>query len=125
VPRLGSEKVQERENAHESGAARGGSRRPEEVGTVQTIEDTNDLRDRAIARLKKKSDLRAHLFAYVLVNAMLVGIWAVTGAEFFWPIFPILGWGIGVAFNIWDVYRVEAPTEDDIRHEMEALGRRR
>jgi hypothetical protein len=98
---------------------------PGEVGTVQTIEDTNDLRDRAIARLKKKSDLRAHLFAYVLVNAMLVGIWAVTGAAFFWPIFPILGWGIGVAFNIWDVYRVEAPTEDDIRHEMETLGRRR
>jgi hypothetical protein len=65
------------------------------------------------------------LFAYVLVNAMLVGIWAVTGAAFFWPIFPILGWGIGVAFNIWDVYRVEAPTEDDIRHEMETLGRRR
>jgi len=92
---------------------------------MQTIEDTNELRDRAIARLKKKSDLRAHLFVYVVVNAMLVGIWAVTGAGFFWPIFPMLGWGIGVVFNIWDVYRRDVPTEDEIRHEMEALGHQR
>ena len=92
---------------------------------METIGDTNQLRERAIARLKKKSDLRAHLFAYVVVNAMLVGIWAVTGAGFFWPIFPILGWGIGVVFNVWDVYRRDDPTEDDIRHEMEVLGHRR
>jgi hypothetical protein len=92
---------------------------------METIGDTNQLRERAIARLKKKSDLRAHLFAYLVVNAMLVGIWAVTGAGFFWPIFPILGWGIGVVFNVWDVYRRDDPTEDDIRHEMEVLGHRR
>jgi hypothetical protein len=27
---------------------------------------------------------------------LLVLIWAVTGAAYFWPIWPILGWGIGV-----------------------------
>jgi eukaryotic-like serine/threonine-protein kinase len=30
------------------------------------------------------------------VNVMLVGIWAASGAGYFWPIWPILGWGIGV-----------------------------
>jgi len=55
-----------------------------------------DLREQAIERLKKKRDFRTHLFMYVLVNAMLVAIWAITGAGFFWPAFPILGWGIGV-----------------------------
>jgi 2TM domain len=56
-----------------------------------------------------------------LVNACLVGIWAVTGAAFFWPIFPLLGWGIGVAFNAWDVYRPPI-SEDRIRREMDRLG---
>ncbi len=37
-----------------------------------------------------------HLRAYIAVNAMLVAIWALTGAGYFWPIWPILGWGIGV-----------------------------
>lgn len=41
--------------------------------------------------------LRIHLTFYVLVNALLIGIWAASGGGYFWPIWPILGWGIGVA----------------------------
>ena len=37
-----------------------------------------------------------HVRAYVGVSVMLVVIWALTGAGYFWPIWPILGWGIGV-----------------------------
>ena len=37
-----------------------------------------------------------HVRAYVAVSVMLVAIWALTGAGYFWPIWPILGWGIGV-----------------------------
>jgi hypothetical protein len=37
-----------------------------------------------------------HLRAYIGVSLMLVTIWALTGADYFWPIWPILGWGIGV-----------------------------
>lgn len=70
-----------------------------------------------------RGDLRAHLLAYVTVNAFLVAIWAVTGAGFFWPLFPIFGWGIGVAFNVWDVYSPEA-TQEQIAAEMERLRHR-
>jgi hypothetical protein len=61
--------------------------------------------------------------AYVLVNALLVGIWAATGANFFWPIFPIIGWGIGLAFNAWDVYGRRPLSEEQIRREQERLRR--
>jgi len=30
------------------------------------------------------------------VNVALVCIWAATGAGYFWPIWPLIGWGIGV-----------------------------
>jgi hypothetical protein len=80
-----------------------------------------ELREQAIAQLKKKRDFRTHIFIYVLVNAMLVVIWAVTGADFFWPIFPIVGWGIGVAANAWDVYGRKPISEDEIRRETERL----
>lgn len=42
-----------------------------------------DLRERAIARLKRKHDFGAHLFVYLVVNGFLIGIWALTGAGFF------------------------------------------
>jgi 2TM domain len=80
----------------------------------------DDLRERAVARLKAKGEFKVHLLAFVLVNAFLVVIWAVTGAGFFWPIFPILGWGIGVVFHGWDVYRSE-PNEEQIRREIDKM----
>jgi hypothetical protein len=80
----------------------------------------DDLRQRALKHLKAKRDLQAHVIAYVTVNLMLVGIWWVTGVGFFWPIFPILGWGIGLAFNVWDVMSPE-PGPAEVEAEMERL----
>jgi polyferredoxin len=82
-----------------------------------------ELREQAIRRLKKKQEFRSHAVAYVLVNALLVAIWAVTGGDFFWPIFPIAGWGIALAFNAWDVYGRKPITEEAIRQEQERLRR--
>jgi uncharacterized membrane protein len=79
------------------------------------------LREEAIRRLRKKRDFRSHVVAYVLVNALLVGIWAITGAGYFWPVFPILGWGIAVAFNAWDVYGRRPITEEEIQREQSRL----
>jgi hypothetical protein len=83
----------------------------------------DERREQAIERLKKKRDFRTHLFMYVVINAILVGIWAVTSdAEgFFWPIFVIGGWGIGLAGNAWDVYGRKPFTEDEIEREAQRL----
>lgn len=44
--------------------------------------------------------VRIHLVAYVAVSVLMIGIWLATavfaGAWYFWPVWPILGWGIGV-----------------------------
>ncbi len=34
--------------------------------------------------------------AYLCVIALLVAIWALTGAGYFWPVWPALGWGIAL-----------------------------
>ena len=87
------------------------------------LPERNDqsIRDRALERIEKKQEFHAHLLAYVLVNAMLIGIWAVTGAGFFWPVFPLLGWGIGIGFHAWDTYRLGEPSERQIQREIEHL----
>jgi hypothetical protein len=79
------------------------------------------LREQAIQRLKKKRDFKTHVLIYVVVNTFLVVIWAVTSAGFFWPIFPILGWGIGVLANAWDVYGRKPISEEEIRREADRL----
>ncbi|WP_199424473.1 2TM domain-containing protein [Actinotalea solisilvae] len=82
-----------------------------------------DLRAAARRRLLARRGLAQHLLAYATVNLSLVVVWVMTGGTFFWPVFPILGWGIGVAFHVWDVYAPE-PTERQVEAEMERLRRR-
>jgi hypothetical protein len=85
-------------------------------------EDETKLRQQAVARLKKRHDFKGHLLIYALVNAFLVLIWAITDAHgFFWPLFPMAGWGIGVVMNAWDVYGSSGFGEDDVRREMVRL----
>ena len=67
-------------------------------------EDHQALRAQALKRLKDRRGLMAHALAYLSVNVLLVAIWVATGAGFFWPLFPIFGWGIGLAFHAWSVY---------------------
>src|SRR5947207_3440864 len=40
---------------------------------------------------------KIHVAVYASVNFPLIAIWAATGGGYFWPIWPILGWGIAVA----------------------------
>ncbi|HEX6580932.1 MAG TPA: 2TM domain-containing protein [Actinomycetota bacterium] len=87
------------------------------------IEDQQGLRHRAEESLNKKLEFWTHLLAYVLINGVIVAIWAMTGADFFWPAFPIAGWGIGLAFHAWDVYIERPPSEERIRREMDRLAR--
>jgi uncharacterized ion transporter superfamily protein YfcC len=88
-----------------------------------SAENEQQLREQAVQRLKKKRDFHTHLLMYVAVNAFLVVIWAVTSAGFFWPIFPILGWGIGLVANAWDVYGRKPISEEEIRRESDRLRR--
>lgn len=83
--------------------------------------DDAQRRERALASLKRKADFRTHLVTYVLVNAMLIVIWAVTSGGFFWPIFPILGWGVGLGLHAFESYGRRGPSEDQIRREIDRL----
>jgi hypothetical protein len=87
--------------------------------------DDAALRARAIACLRQQQGYRIHLTAYVLVNALLIGIWLAVGigaGEWFpWPIFPLLGWGVGLYFHRRAVFGPPSITEADIEQEMNRL----
>lgn len=85
-------------------------------------EDERELRQRAVRRLEAKRGLMAHALAYLMVNLLLVAVWYVTSSGFFWPVFPLFGWGIGLAFHAWGVYW-PAPGPRQIEAEMTRLRR--
>jgi class 3 adenylate cyclase len=52
---------------------------------------------------------KIHLTFYVLVNVFLIGIWAASGGGYFWPVWSLLGWGIGVAAHGAVVFHARKP----------------
>lgn len=83
------------------------------------MDDHETSREAAVKRLKAKRDFKSHLATYVVVNLMLVAIWALSGRGYFWPIWPIAGWGVGLVLNAWTVYFQKPISEDEIRREMD------
>jgi 2TM domain len=81
-----------------------------------------DLRKEAVVSIKRKRAFKQTAITYVLVNALLIVIWAVSGAGFFWPAFVLGGWGIGLCFQGWDAYRRRRGiSEDEVAQEMQRL----
>ena len=82
------------------------------------MDDRDEQHEAALKRVKGRRDFRNHVAAYLIVNTMLVLIWAFSGAGYFWPIWIIAAWGIGLMFHAWAVYFEKPITEDEIRREM-------
>ena len=78
----------------------------------------DDLREEARTRIQKRRDLGRRVVVYVVVNAILIGIWATSGAGYFWPAWVMLALGVGLVFNAWDVFVRRPVTEADIEREM-------
>ncbi len=68
-------------------------------------------RDEQLWRIaRKRANFRRSFFVYVVINAFLWGVWWFTigrnsGVRGYpWPIWVMLGWGIGIAFQYFDAY---------------------
>lgn len=85
------------------------------------MQDHDERRAAAIDRITAKREVRNHAVVYVAVNILLVVVWAASGAGYFWPVWVIAGWGIGLAMHAWRVYGQQPISEHEIVDEMHRL----
>jgi hypothetical protein len=86
----------------------------------------DELRTIARRRLKARKDFIDYLLIWGAVSLLLTAIWFFTSPTgYFWPIWPILGMGIGALFIGLDAYGFRrAITERDVDAEVERLRSR-
>ena len=84
-----------------------------------TLMNDDQARADARKRLEDKRGFWNFFVVFLVVSAALIGIWAIAGAGFFWPVFPIGGMAIGLALSAWGVFGQKPITEADVDRELE------
>ncbi len=71
---------------------------------INQNKDTPPEQLNGFARLFSRIPTILHVFLYFSVMGLLILIWAINisrnGLTFFWPMFPMFGWGFGCGFHI-------------------------
>jgi hypothetical protein len=94
------------------------------MGGDNGMEGTADgeLRKVAIKRLKRKRDFQGNVVTFLFVNAILWGIWALSGANVDdtvpWPTWVSGIWGVILVLHAWRVFGQRGISEHDIQREM-------
>ena len=68
---------------------------------------------------QKRANFKTNLVIYVIINTFLWAIWYFTTGGYIWPIWPTLGWGVGLAFMYVGAYHMDK--DDMTRREYEKL----
>ncbi|MEH2313080.1 MAG: 2TM domain-containing protein [Nostoc sp.] len=58
----------------------------------------------------RRRDFWTHFVSFIAVNLFLILLNLITSPSYFWSIFPVIGWGLGLFFHWWSVYQIK--TED-------------
>ncbi|GAA1990215.1 2TM domain-containing protein [Catenulispora subtropica] len=80
--------------------------------------ETSTEYDRAKTRVEKKRKYRADLVAYVVINAFLIVVWAITGRGYFWPGWVLGAWGVFLLLSAWDLFFRREVTHEDVEREL-------
>ncbi|MDX1450891.1 MAG: 2TM domain-containing protein [Acidimicrobiia bacterium] len=77
-------------------------------------------RERAIRRIRARRHLSIHFAFFLVMTIYLVTVWARSGSPFFWPIWAIFGWGIGLFSHAAHVLGWQRPiSEQRIQREVD------
>ncbi len=78
-------------------------------------------REVALKRLQRKRKVVGDVVAYVVVNAFLLIVWAMTDRSYFWPGWVLSGWGVLLTLDIWNAFLRRPITAAEIEREMHSV----
>ncbi len=89
------------------------------------------LREKAEKRVKERERLKWHAATYLIINVCLWAVWLVIALtsdphdwQGVWPVWFTLGWGIGLAFNLFGYLTgrsSESRHQELVEREMERM----
>ena len=87
---------------------------------MSTSDPGTDARTQAVARIKAKRRVWTSGATFLVVEAGLIVIWALTTPNgHFWPIWPAIGFVLAFGSQAWNAYGGRAISEEQIQREID------
>jgi hypothetical protein len=68
------------------------------------LKNNVEVKKEQMSNSQQRKDFKSHLFAFLAINGFLVLLNLVVNPGYFWAIYPILGWGLGLLLHGIKVY---------------------
>jgi hypothetical protein len=68
------------------------------------LKNNVEVKKEQMSNSQQRKDFKSHLFAFLAINSFLVLLNLVVSPGYFWAIYPILGWGLGLLLHGMKVY---------------------
>ncbi|AFY32647.1 2TM domain-containing protein [Calothrix sp. PCC 7507] len=106
------------EIASELGVSSESLQAAEQEWLIQEIE----VKKRQKFHSQRRGEFKSHLIAFIGVNGFLIVLNLLTSPAYFWAIFPILGWGLGLFFDAVKAYKTNGESyERDFQEWLKKL----
>ena len=92
---------------------------------METIKVSNGKDPELWEIAQKRVSFRSHLTVYIIMNVFFWLLWLFSGQEYNegfdlpWPVWPMVGWGIGVFFHYMGAYVY--PKNNSVEREYQKL----
>ncbi|MBE9258620.1 MULTISPECIES: 2TM domain-containing protein [Dolichospermum] len=68
------------------------------------LKNNVEVKKEQMSNSQQRKDFKSHLLAFLAINGFLVLLNLVVSPGYFWAIYPILGWGLGLLLHGIKVY---------------------
>lgn len=65
-----------------------------------------DVKKDQMSNSQKRQEFKSHLITFIAVNGFLILLNLFTSPGYFWAIFPLLGWGLGLFLHWMKAYKI-------------------
>jgi 2TM domain len=72
----------------------------------------------AALQIQRWRDFGSQVFAYVIGSVVFIVIWAAQGRGFFWPMYPLLVWGLCLSAQHFSVVIRGQITDEDVQRSL-------
>jgi 2TM domain len=89
-----------------------------QIAQQEWQQEQEKIQQKQVVDARRKRGFKAHLIPFVAVNTFLIILNLITSPKYFWAVYPLLGWGLGLGIHASCTYHLK-----DEKYEAASIGR--